>query len=129
MDVKTIKTKYPEGTCVRLIKMGNDPQPVPPGTLGTVRHVDDVGTIHVSWKTGSSLGLIIGEDEFAVIHPTRVTLKWNDGPEVVKVFAFESEAIIFVAETKMTCKEKKWFPPDEVTYENVGVGDLGDESY
>ena len=70
MDVKSIKTKYPEGTCIRLIKMGDDPQPVPPGTLGTVQFVDDMGTIHMRWQTGSSLGLIVGEDEFEIIPPT-----------------------------------------------------------
>ena len=35
-----------------------------PGCQGTVRWVDDMGTIHVSWDCGSSLGLIPGEDEF-----------------------------------------------------------------
>ena len=32
------------------------------GTLGTVVHVDDAGTIHVSWDCGSSLGVVLGED-------------------------------------------------------------------
>ena len=38
-----------------------------PGCQGTVRWVDDMGTIHVSWDCGSSLGLIPGEDEFKKI--------------------------------------------------------------
>ena len=32
------------------------------GALGTVLHVDDIGTIHVSWDCGSSLGVVLGED-------------------------------------------------------------------
>ena len=34
----------------------------PPGTQGTVRGVDDIGTIHVEWDSGSSLGVAYGED-------------------------------------------------------------------
>ena len=33
-----------------------------PGCQGTVRWVDDMGTIHVSWDCGSGLGLIPSED-------------------------------------------------------------------
>lgn len=32
------------------------------GVLGTVLYVDDMGTIHVSWDCGSSLGVVLGED-------------------------------------------------------------------
>ena len=55
-----------EGTRVRLIAM-NDRQAPPKGTEGTVQFVDDAGTIHVQWDTGSSLGLIPGADEWKVI--------------------------------------------------------------
>ena len=40
----------------------DDIQAPPIGTLGTVKHVDDIGTIHVSWDTGSGLGVVFGED-------------------------------------------------------------------
>ena len=33
-----------------------------PGCRGTVRWVDDWGTIHVNWDCGSSLGVVYGED-------------------------------------------------------------------
>lgn len=29
-----------------------------PGTLGTVDHVDDAGTVHVRWDSGHRLGLV-----------------------------------------------------------------------
>lgn len=51
---------------VRLIFM-DDLQAPPAGTEGTVRYVDDAGTVHVQWDTGSSLGLIPGTDEWEVI--------------------------------------------------------------
>lgn len=64
--VEFVKKTYTEGMRVRLISM-DDLQAPPPGTEGTVRYVDDVGTIHVRWDTGSGLGLIYGEDTFEVI--------------------------------------------------------------
>ena len=39
-----------------------DPQAPPVGTLGKVITVDDVGTIHVAWQTGSSLGIAFAQD-------------------------------------------------------------------
>ena len=32
------------------------------GDKGTVRFVDDIGTIHISWDCGSSLGAVYGVD-------------------------------------------------------------------
>jgi hypothetical protein len=43
----------------------DDPQAPPIGTEGTVRGVDDMGHIMVSWDTGSGLNLIYGIDRFA----------------------------------------------------------------
>ena len=42
----------------------DDVQSPPPGTRGTITHVDDAGQIHVKWDNGSSLALIPGEDIF-----------------------------------------------------------------
>ena len=57
---------YPKGSRVKLVRM-NDPycRDLKPGMLGTVMHVDDIGTIHVAWDCGSSLGVVYGEDSCA----------------------------------------------------------------
>lgn len=61
--VTRLREKYPEGTRVELVHMGDDPySKLVPGDKGTVKHVDDMGTIHVSWDKGSSLGLAYGVD-------------------------------------------------------------------
>ena len=44
--------------------MGNDPNPVESGTRGTVRAVDDIGTLHCDFDNGRSLGVVPGEDSF-----------------------------------------------------------------
>lgn len=70
-EVTTIKNKYLPGMRVRLLKM-NDFQAPPIGTEGTVRGVDDIGSVMVAWDTGSRLSVILGEDviEFVEIQQT-----------------------------------------------------------
>ena len=55
---------YPPGTRLELISMGKDPDPVPPGTRGTVERVNSLGDIEVDWDNGRSLSLIPSEDSF-----------------------------------------------------------------
>lgn len=60
-NVDAIKAMYPEGTRVWLVSM-DDIQAPPVGTEGTVFSVDDMGTVHVRWDNGSTLGAVFGED-------------------------------------------------------------------
>lgn len=59
--VEKIKTEYPTGTRVELVKM-DDIQAPPIGTKGTVMGVDDIGSIMVAWDNGSGLNVVYGED-------------------------------------------------------------------
>ena len=70
-NINLLKEKYPEGIKIRLIHM-DDLQAVPAGTIGTVRKVDDMGTIHVLWETGSTLGVIESVDSFEVVGDTDI---------------------------------------------------------
>ena len=67
IHVKRMKETYTPGTRLQLDFMGDDPRPIPPGTKGTVRVVDDMGTVHCQFDNGRCLGLIPGEDAFHVI--------------------------------------------------------------
>ena len=67
MMAKVYKEKYPKGTRIELISMDDPYAPLEPGTKGTVVHVDDMGTIHMQWDNGRTIGLIPGEDNFKVI--------------------------------------------------------------
>lgn len=59
--VEKIKSEYPPGTRVELVKM-DDIQAPPIGTKGTVIGVDDIGSIMVEWDNRSSLHVVYGED-------------------------------------------------------------------
>lgn len=65
--VQRMKEQYPPGTRIELDYMGDDPRPIAPGTKGTVRVVDDMGTVHCNFDNGRRLGLVPGEDSFHVI--------------------------------------------------------------
>lgn len=58
------KESYPPGTRIMLLSMGDDPCPVEDNTRGTVRVVDDIGTLHCDFDNGRSLGIVPGEDSF-----------------------------------------------------------------
>lgn len=60
-NIQFLKDLYPTGTRVKLVEM-NDIQAPPIGTLGTVMYVDDIGTIHIKWDNGSTLGAAYPED-------------------------------------------------------------------
>ena len=59
--IERVKAHYTKGSRVELVQM-NDPQAPPIGTQGTVRGVDDTGSIMVSWDNGSHLNVVFGED-------------------------------------------------------------------
>lgn len=60
--VEEIRRNYPEGTRVELVHMDDPYSRLKPGDRGTVRNVDDTGTIFCNWDCGSGLGVVYGED-------------------------------------------------------------------
>lgn len=55
--IESLRRAYPEGSRVELVEM-EDAYAPPIGTKGTVRGVDDLGSILVSWDNGSSLSIL-----------------------------------------------------------------------
>lgn len=60
--LEKLRRDFPVGCRVELISM-DDWQAPPRGTKGTVRGVDDIGSIMVKWDNGSGLSVVYGEDE------------------------------------------------------------------
>ena len=61
--VNQLRNEYPAGTRIKLISM-DDVQTPPIGTLGTVKGVDDMGSIMVRWDNGSNLNLVYNVDSY-----------------------------------------------------------------
>lgn len=68
--VEMIRRMYPEGTRIEVVSLGDPYLKLPPGSRGTVSFVDEIGTIHVNWDSGSLLGLINGQDRYKKVTTT-----------------------------------------------------------
>lgn len=72
-DLDVRREEYPSGTLIRLVSMNDEARPVAQGTLGLVKHVDDIGTLHTRWLVSDDpaswrlLGVIPEIDEFEVL--------------------------------------------------------------
>lgn len=65
-QIERLRRQYPAGTRITLHFMDDEQSP-PPGTMGTVAYVDDMGLIGIEWDNGSALSLVLGEDSFSKV--------------------------------------------------------------
>lgn len=70
--VERVRKEYPKGSRVELVKMDDVGAP-PIGTKGTVRGVDDTGSIMVRWDNGSGLNVVYGEDSCKKLDSVKIT--------------------------------------------------------
>ena len=65
--VEAVQARYPAGTRVALVSMDDPYSRLKPGDRGTVKFVDDTGTVFVSWDCGSGLGVVYGVDRIRIL--------------------------------------------------------------
>lgn len=61
--LEELRKEYLQGCRVELVRMDDPYRKLNTGEQGTVTGVDDIGTVHVVWDCGSSLGIACGVDE------------------------------------------------------------------
>ena len=66
-EVEAVRARYTRGTRVELVSMNDPYSRLKPGDRGTVKSVDDTGTVFVSWDCGSGLGVVYGEDKIRIL--------------------------------------------------------------
>ena len=67
-ELADLRSHYPRGCRVKLICINDPYRDLKAGSMGTVMHVDDIGTIHVAWDCSSTLGVVYGVDACVVVH-------------------------------------------------------------
>lgn len=85
-----LRTEYPEGTRVELLKM-DDNQAPPIGTKGTVLGVDDIGNLLMRWDNGCGLNVVFGEDSVRKLDSVTVICygkseHWDERADAAKYY-------------------------------------------
>lgn len=92
-EAESIKKAYPAGTRVLLINMDDPFAPVPSGTRGTVKAVDDIGQIHMHWDNGRTLAIVPGEDSFRKLTPAEIAEERNNEREGIDQLIGDAERV------------------------------------
>ena len=83
-ELESLRERYPPGSRVILHSMVDDPNPIPPGTTGTLAFIDDDADFYTQWDNGRYLAVIYGVDRFDVAYPEPPLLKIPEHPGMGK---------------------------------------------
>jgi hypothetical protein len=75
-EIRNLREHYPAGARVELLEM-RDEQAPPIRIKGTVRYVDDIGSIGVDWDNGSCLSVAFGADRCRSLVPEFTQTVWD----------------------------------------------------
>lgn len=109
---KIHKQQYPSGTRVYLEQMNDPHHPVPPGTKGTVKYVDDMDNIHISWDNGRTLPLCPDVDSFRTLTDEELIDELREQGRIVNL---GDECEILLPEEPIDCSSLTYF--DNLEYD------------
>lgn len=73
--IEHLREKYPVSSRIQLNELKDPYSKLKSGEAENLLFIDDIGTYHVKWDNGSTLGLVPGEDRFSILPPHTSTLK------------------------------------------------------
>ena len=66
-QITRLRENYHPGTRIELINMDDPHTTLKPGDRGFVTSIDDIGTAHIQWDNGSTLGAAYGADRIVIV--------------------------------------------------------------
>ena len=84
---KRLQERYPRGTRIVLLSIGNDPNPILPGTRGTVNVVDDIATVHCTFDNGRSLGCLRQEIVDCAVFGVHWIIRCTRGQKAIRAYS------------------------------------------
>ena len=90
------------------------------GSRGTVDHVDDIGTIHINWDCGATLGVAFGADAIVTVP----TIPENVQREILAVRCTAATNMFLTANVIDIAKQcgfdelAEWLPANKKLYSN-----------
>ena len=133
MIVDAVKAAYPRGCRVVLDQMNDEYREMPAGLKGTVEHVDDTGTVFVSWENGSSLGVVYGVDRLHREYAnTRIKYLYRDASnyktwnEVTVKGQFTKDQINEILDC---CENHEYFIPEQIGWDLLRGWDVTEDDH
>ena len=94
------------GMRIRMLSM-DDKLPVDEGMEGTIHNIDDLGTLHVKWDDGRSLGVIPGIDNYQLLPSEEEQIS----PDEFESMFEASDPKPFLKGSKSTPQDRDWETP------------------
>ena len=89
------RARFKRGSRVELVSMNDPYTNLKPGDRGRVEFIDDIGTAHIVWDNGSTLGAAYGEDQIKLVpEPMTVAVR-----EQILAIRASGETNMFDAQT------------------------------
>lgn len=71
---------YRPGDRIQMVECQDRHAPIMPGEKGTIDRIDDMGTLHMRWDNGRTLGVCLDEDEVRKVSPIQENELLNTVP-------------------------------------------------
>jgi len=95
------------GARIELVRTSDEHTALRPGDRGTVRIVDAIGTVHIAWDTGSSLGLVPGEDTWRFVREDGAIVHTDEGVHEAEAEAARLDQQLTEAEAEHKAESEK----------------------
>tara|TARA_R110002110_G_scaffold215791_2_gene429729 strand:+ start:5818 stop:8112 length:2295 start_codon:yes stop_codon:yes gene_type:complete len=84
--IKNIDPRAKKGMRIRMLSMA-DENPIDDDLEGTIDRIDDIGTLHVNWDDGRTLGVIPNVDDYELLPPSEEQVDFDVFENVASILS------------------------------------------